>query len=592
MNTLIATGTGAAYLYSVAATIFPNFFITHASGEHSMMQVPVYYEAAAVIIALILLGKMLEARATGRASEAIRRLMSLQAKTARVIRNGSEMDVPVESVRVGDTVIVRPGEKIPVDGMILEGASAVDEAMLTGESIPVEKQAGDEVYGATINKTGAFTFRATKVGRDTVLQQIVRLVEEAQGTKAPIQRLADVVSGIFTPVVIGIAVVTFIIWFAISPPDTRLALALMNFVSVLIIACPCALGLATPTAIMVGTGKGAENGVLIKSGESLETAHKIQTVVLDKTGTITEGKPVLTDVIAVTEMSETDLLRFAASAERRSEHPLGEAIVKAANERGLQLIDATDFKAVTGHGIATRLDSHRLLIGNEKLMRENGVAIDAVRTQAEELTAKGKTLMYLAIDGKLAGLFALADEIKPEAKASIAALQQMDIEVVMITGDNRRAAEAVAEQVGIKRVLAEILPEAKAAEVKRLQENGRVVAMVGDGINDAPALAAANVGIAIGTGTDVAIEASNITLLRDDLRGVARAIALSKATIRTIRQNLFWAFIYNAIGIPIAAGLLYPLTGWLLSPVIASAAMALSSVSVVTNSLRLRSFKA
>ncbi len=592
MNTLIATGTGAAYLYSAAATIFPNFFVTHANGDHSAMQVPVYYEAAAVIIALLLLGKLLEARATGRASEAIRRLMSLQAKTARVVRNGTEIDVPVESVMVGDTVIVRPGEKIAVDGVILEGASAIDEAMLTGESLPVDKHKGDEVFGATINKTGSFTFRATKIGRDTALQQIVRLVEEAQGTKAPIQRLADVVSGIFTPIVIGIAVVTFIVWFAISPPETRLALALMNFVSVLIIACPCALGLATPTAIMVGTGKGAENGVLIKSGESLETAHKIQIIVMDKTGTITEGKPALIDVVAVGEMSQDELLRLAASAERRSEHPLGEAIVKAANERGLQLTDVIDFKAVAGHGIAARIDERPLLIGNEKLMHENSVAIDAIKTQAEELTVKGKTLMFMAIDGKLAGLFALADEIKPEAQTAIAALQLMGIEVVMITGDNHRAAEAVAHHVGIKKVLAEVLPEAKAAEIKRLQENGRIVAMVGDGINDAPALAAANVGIAIGTGTDVAIEASNITLLRGDLRGVVRAIALSKATIRTIRQNLFWAFIYNAIGIPIAAGLLYPLTGWLLSPVIASTAMALSSVSVVTNSLRLRSFKA
>jgi P-type Cu+ transporter len=592
MNTLIAIGTGAAYLYSTAATMAPKFFITQ-TGEHSMMKmdVPVYFEAASVIIALILLGKMLEAKATGRTSEAIRRLANLQAKTARVIREGNEIDVPIEQVVVGDFVIVRPGEKIPVDGVITGGTSAVDEAMLTGESIPVEKQIGDEVFGATINKTGSFKFKATKVGRDTVLQQIVKMVHDAQGSKAPIARMADVISGIFTPIVIAIAIATFVVWFAIAPEETRLTTALVNFVSVLIIACPCALGLATPTAIMVGTGRGAENGMLIKGGDSLETAHKIQTVVLDKTGTITEGKPALTDIFAVEGISENELLKLVASAERASEHPLGEAIVRGAKEKNIMLANATNFHAVAGQGIEARFDGHQLLIGNAKLMRDQNIKLDGWETRAAELTAQGKTLMYAAIDERLAGMLALADTIKPDSKAAVEALQKLGIEVVMITGDNRRAAEEVANHVGITRVLAEVLPQAKAAEVKRLQQENKIVAMVGDGINDAPALAQADVGIAIGSGTDVAIEASDITLIKGDLRGVVSAIALSKATIRTIKQNLFWAFIYNLIGIPIAAGLLYPLTGWTLSPVIASAAMSLSSVSVVTNSLRLRRFR-
>jgi Cu+-exporting ATPase len=589
MNTLIALGTGAAYLYSVAATIAPGYFMTHASGSHTMP--PVYFEAASVIIALILLGKMLEAKATGRTSDAIRRLMNLQARTARIIRDGGELDVPVEEVQVGDLVVVRPGEKIPVDGVIETGASAVDEAMLTGESLPVDKQVGDEVFGATLNKSGAFTFKALKVGRDTVLQQIVKMVQDAQGSKAPIARLADVISGIFTPVVLCIAIATFVIWFVLAPEEVRLSTALVNFVSVLIIACPCALGLATPTAIMVGTGKGAENGVLIKGGESLETAHKIQTIVLDKTGTITEGRPALTDVVAIAQIDESELLRRVASAERTSEHPLGEAIVRGAKEKRLLLSEANDFQALAGRGIAAQVDGKAILVGNEKLMGEHGIATGDIQARAAELTAQGKTLMVVAIDGRLAGLLALADQIKPEAKAVIHALQQMNIEVVMMTGDNERAAEAVAQAVGIRRVLAEVLPDAKAAEIKRLQQEKKFVAMVGDGINDAPALAAADVGIAIGTGTDVAIEASDITLIKGDLRGVVTAIGLSRATIRTIKQNLFWAFIYNIIGIPIAAGVLYPLTGWLLSPVIASAAMSLSSVSVVTNSLRLRGFR-
>jgi Cu+-exporting ATPase len=592
LNTLIAIGTGAAYLYSTAATMAPNFFTTHTSGAHQVMNAPVYFEAASVIIALILLGKMLEAKATGRTSEAIRKLVGLQAKTARVVRGSDEIDLPIEQVVVGDLLIVRPGEKIPVDGLITEGASAVDEAMLTGESIPVEKQTGDAVFGATFNKTGAFKFKATKVGRDTALQQIVKMVKDAQGSKAPIARMADVISGIFTPVVIAIAIITFVVWFVVSPVETRLATALMNFVSVLIIACPCALGLATPTAIMVGTGKGAENGVLMKGGESLEAAHKIQIVALDKTGTITEGRPALTDVVAIGEIDADELLKLVASAERRSEHPLGEAIVRGAKEKNLLLLDAANFKAIAGQGIEAQVGAQHLLIGNERLLREKGIAPDELAIRATALTAQGKTLMYAAIDQKLAGMLALADKVKAESKAAVEALQKLGIEVVMMTGDNFRAAEAVAKQVGITRVLAEVLPAAKALEVKRLQQENQIVAMVGDGINDAPALAQADVGISIGTGTDIAIEASDITLIKGDLRGVVKAIALSRATIRAIKQNLFWAFIYNVIGIPIAAGLFYPFTGWLLSPVIASAAMSLSSVSVVANSLRLKSFKA
>ncbi|HVF28655.1 MAG TPA: heavy metal translocating P-type ATPase [Pyrinomonadaceae bacterium] len=600
MNTLIAVGTGAAYLYSIAATIAPRVF-AGATGHDPMMgmagmtetaAVPVYFEAAGVIIALILLGRMLESRAKGHTSDAIRRLVNLQPRQARVVRDGGERDIPVEEVVPGDTVVVRPGEKIPVDGVVEAGSSAIDESMLTGESLPVEKNAGDEVFGATINKTGSFRFRAVKVGKDTALQQIVRLVEEAQGSKAPIARLADTVSGVFTPVVLCIAIATFVVWFVAAPVDVRFTLALVNFVSVLIIACPCALGLATPTAIMVGTGKGAENGVLIKGGESLETAHKIQTIVLDKTGTITTGVPVMTDVVVKKGGDEDSLLHLIASAERGSEHPLGEAIVRASQERGINLSDAASFQAIAGHGIEASVDGSEVLLGNLKLMRDRGIALDGFEERAAQLAAAGKTPMFAAIDGHLAGLVAVADQIKPGAKDAVAAMRSLGLEVVMMTGDNRRTAEAVAREVGIKRVLAEVLPEAKAGEIKRLQqEENRIVAMVGDGINDAPALAQADVGIAIGTGTDVAIEASDVTLIRGDLGVVVTAIALSRATIRTVRQNLFWAFVYNTAGIPIAAGMLYPLTGWLLSPIIASAAMSLSSVSVVANSLRLRRFR-
>ena len=592
MNTLIAVGTGTAYLYSVAATIAPQWF-ARASGEHDhgMTMVPVYFEAASVIIALILLGRMLESRAKGQTSDAIRRLMGLQPKTARVARDGRESDIPVEEVLPGDTVVVRPGEKVPVDGVVTDGASAVDESMLTGESLPVEKNAGDEVFGATINKTGSFRFTATKVGRDTALQQIVKLVQDAQGSKAPISRLADVISGIFTPIVICIAIASFVGWYVLAPVDTRFASALIAFVSVLIIACPCALGLATPTAIMVGTGKGAETGLLIKGGEALETAHKLTTIVLDKTGTITKGEPALTDVITANGFAEDELLRLAASAERGSEHPLGEAIVKGASERGLALASARSFNAVAGHGIEAEVDGRRLLLGNLTLMRGRNVALDGFERRADELAAAGKTPMYVAVDGKLAGVVAVADQVKIESKSAVEFMRRMGLEVVMMTGDNRRTAEAVAKEVGIDHVLAEVLPEGKAEQVRRLQEQKQVVGMVGDGINDAPALAQADVGIAIGTGTDVAIEASDVTLIRGDLRGVVNAISLSRATMRTIKQNLFWAFIYNVIGIPIAAGLLYPFTGWLLSPIIASAAMSFSSVSVVANSLRLRGFR-
>ncbi|MDI1289329.1 MAG: heavy metal translocating P-type ATPase [bacterium] len=589
MDSLVALGTGTAFLYSIAATIWPGFFTAAQTSMGGMAMVPVYYEAAAVIIVLVLLGKLFEARATGNTSAAIRRLISLQPKTARVVRSGQEQDIPVEQVIVGDTVIVRPGEKIPVDGQVETGDSAIDESMLTGESVPVEKKPGDAVFSATINTTGALTFRASKVGKDTALQQIVRLVQEAQGNKAPIARLADTISGYFTPVVLGIALVTFVVWYLVAPVETRLSMALLTFVSVLIIACPCALGLATPTAIMVGTGRGAEHGILIKGGEALETAHKLTAIILDKTGTITQGRPALTDVRALSGIAEADLVRLAASAERRSEHPLAAAIVQGAKARGLTLAEPSAFKAVVGNGIEAIVDGRAILIGKRALLADRGIDTAALDTLAGELAAAGKTPMYAAIDGKPAGLIAVADSVKPESKEAIAQMQKMGLRVAMITGDNAKTAAAVAKEVGIApdMVFAEVLPGNKAEHVKKLQAQGLVVGMVGDGINDAPALAQADIGLAMGTGTDVAIEASDITLIRGDLRSVPEAIALSKATMRTIKQNLFWAFVYNALGIPIAAGLLYPFTGWLLSPIIASAAMALSSVSVVLNSLRL-----
>ena len=589
MNTLIAVGTGAAYLYSVIATLFPGVFATHVERTHAMS--PVYFEAASVIIALILLGRMLEARAKGQTGDAIRRLIGLQPKTARVVRGEQEMDIAVEEVVPGDNVLVRPGERIPVDGRVTDGGSAVDESMLTGESLPVDKTPGDEVFGATINKTGSFRFEATKVGKDTALQQIVKLVQDAQGSKAPIARLADVISGIFTPIVLCIAVATFVVWFVGSPPELRFTMAFVNAIGVLVIACPCALGLATPTAVMVGTGKGADQGILIKGGEALETAHKLTTIVLDKTGTITSGKPALTDVIVAQGFSENELLTLVASAEQVSEHPIAAAIVTAAEGRGLRLERPEKFQATAGHGIQATVGGRTILLGNAKLMRDRSIDVGELATNADALAADGKTPVFAAVDGRAAGVVAVADQVKPESADAIRAMKALGLEVVMITGDNRRTAEAVARQVGVDRVLAEVLPEDKARHVRELQAEKRVVGMVGDGINDAPALAQADIGIAIGTGTDVAIEASDITLIRGDLRGVVSAIELSKATIRTVKQNLFWAFIYNIIGIPVAAGLLYPFTGWLMSPVIASAAMSFSSVSVVTNSLRLRRFR-
>jgi len=605
MDTLVAMGTGAAYLYSLAATIWPSFFagVTGGAGTPSgavqgahasesmggMQMVPVYYEAAAVIIVLILLGKYFEARATGRTTAAIKRLIGLQAKTARVVRDGHEQDVPVESVIVGDRVLVRPGEKIPVDGKVESGQSAVDESMLTGESVPAEKKPGDDVFGATMNTTGALRLVAMKVGADTALQQIVRLVQEAQGSKAPIARLADRISGIFVPIVIAIAVASFAVWWFVSPVETRMSMALVTAVSVLIIACPCALGLATPTAIMVGTGLGAERGILIKGGEALETAHKMTAIVLDKTGTITHGKPAVTDVVPApgSPVDEAELLRLAASAEQHSEHPLAAAIVREATSRGITLAEPSRFTAVVGHGIEATVDGKTLLVGKAALLQQRAVTMTQT-DRAAELAALGRTPMFVAVDGREAGIVAVADTIRPESKEAIETMHGLGLRVVMMTGDNRRTAEAVASQVGVDQVYAEVLPKDKADQVRALQREGHVVGMVGDGINDAPALAQADVGLAVGTGTDVAMESADITLMRGDLRAVPQAIALSHATMRAIKQNLFWAFIYNLIGVPIAAGLLYPFTGWLLSPIIASAAMAFSSVSVVLNSLRLR----
>ena len=585
MNVLVAIGTSAAFGYSLGVTLFPGFF------AQSGFPAAVYFDTAAIIITLILLGKFLEARAKGRTSDAIKKLMGLQAKTARVIgEDGNEEDIPVEQVKKGDIILVRPGEKIPVDGIITEGNSSIDEAMLTGESIPVTKEPGDEVFGATINKTTAFKFEATKVGKDTVLSQIVRLVEEAQGSKAPVQRLADTISAYFVPAVIGIALVTFGVWF-IFGPKPAFTFAMLNAVSVLIIACPCALGLATPTAIMVGTGRGAENGVLIKGGESLEAAHRIDTVILDKTGTLTKGEPELTDVVTAGDWDEERLLALVASVERGSEHPLGQSILEGAKERGLDLEEPKDFNAIPGHGVRASIGQHQVLVGNRKLLDDEGIALGGLAEKAKDLSKEGKTPMFAAVDGKAAGLIAVADTLKDNSTAAVGRLKEIGIEVAMITGDNLRTAEAIARKVGIDRVLAEVLPEDKANQVKKLQEEGKVVAMVGDGINDAPALAQADVGIAIGTGTDVAMEASDITLITGDLFGVVTAIELSKRTMATIRQNLFWAFIYNTLGIPVAAGLLFPSFGILLQPVFAAGAMALSSVSVVTNSLRLRRFR-
>ncbi len=577
MDVLVALGTSAAYFLSVYNT----FFVPVAPGEMPHL----YFESSAVIITLILLGKYLEARAKGKTSEAIRKLMGLQAKTARVVRDEQEIDVPIADVVVGDIVVVRPGEKIPVDGEVVSGTSSVDESMLTGESIPVDKGPGDLVVGATINKHGAFRFRATKVGADTALAQIIKVVEDAQGSKAPIQRMADTISGIFVPVVVGIAALTFIVWYLVTGNAEQ---AIINMTAVLVIACPCALGLATPTSIMVGTGKGAENGILFKGGEHLENAHRVQDVILDKTGTITKGEPAVTDVIVFPDWrgAEEELLTLAASVEQASEHPLGQAIVNHAKETGLELAVAADFQAIPGHGIVARAADKQVLVGNRKLLKEQGIDFEVHLETLEQLEEQGKTAMLVATDGQAAGIIAVADTVKPESAAAIAALQEMGLGVYMITGDNWRTARAIAEQVGIKQdhVFAEVLPEHKAEAVQKLRDSGRVVAMVGDGINDAPALATADVGLAIGTGTDVAMEAADITLMRGNLQSIVSAIRLSRLTLRNIKQNLFWAFFYNSLGIPVAA------LG-LLNPIVAGAAMAFSSVSVVTNALRLRTVR-
>jgi len=584
MNVLVALGTTTAWTYSAAMTLFPDF-LTGLGFPYQL-----YYDVTTVITTLIVLGRLLEARARGKTSEAIRKLMGLQAKTARVIRDGREVDIAVADVEVGDLILVRPGERVPVDGVIVSGRSTLDESMLTGESLPVERSAGDKVVGATINKTGTFTFEATRVGRDTVLAQIIRLVEEAQGSKAPIQRLVDVVAAYFVPAVVGTAVLSFVLWFLFGPPPTFI-FALTTFIAVLIIACPCALGLATPTAIQVGTGVGAENGILFKGTESLETAHRVQAVVFDKTGTLTEGKPALTDVVLREGFGEEELLRWVASVESRSEHPLGEAVVAGARERGLVLVEPEEFEAAPGRGVQARVDGRALLVGNRLFMDERQVAVGDLEEDVQRLSNEGKTPVFVAVDGLAAGVLAVADTLKEHSAEAVRELRRLGLEVIMMTGDNRRTAEAVARKAGIQRVLAEVLPEHKAREVKRLQEEGKIVAMVGDGLNDAPALAQANVGIAIGTGTDVAMEASDVTLITGDLRGVVKAIQLSKATIGMIKQNLFWAFAYNIVLIPVAAGVFYPFYGILLNPMLAAAAMAFSSISVVLNSLRLRWFK-
>jgi Cu+-exporting ATPase len=581
MDSLIAMGTSAAVLYSA-------YSVFGIAGGNFRAVESLYFETAGVIITLILLGKSLEAVTKGRTSESIKKLMGLQPKTATVIQNGAEVELPIGEVEEGDIIRVRPGEKIPIDGEVVGGRTAVDESMLTGESMPVEKEVGDKVIGASINKNGSITFRATKVGADTVLSRIIKLVEDAQGSKAPIAQMADIVSGYFVPVVFVIAVAAAVLWLLLGH---SVVFALTVFVAVLTIACPCALGLATPTAIMVGTGKGAEHGVLIKSGAALETAHGIDTIVFDKTGTITKGSPEVTDIAPAEGFAAGEILSLAASAEKGSEHPLGEAIVRAAEEKRAALAEADNFSAVPGHGIEAAIGGRRVLLGNAKHMAANGIDLGAAAGLADRLAGEGKTPMHLAVDGRYAGLVAVADVVKESSAKAIAALHGMGIQVAMITGDSRRTAAAIAAQVGIDRVLAEVLPQDKALEVKQLQAEGRKVAMVGDGINDAPALAQADIGIAIGSGTDVAMESADIVLMRSDLMDVPTAIKLSKNVMRNIKQNLFWAFGYNVLGIPVAAGLLYAFGGPLLNPIIAAAAMSMSSVSVLTNALRLKRFK-
>ena len=577
MNSLITLGTTAAYAYSVVVTVAPTLLPADLR--------EVYFESVGVILTLMMVGQLLEAKARLGTGQAIRTLMGLQPKTARVVRDGVESELPVEEMRVGDLVVVRPGEKIPVDGQVTEGRSTVDESMVTGEPMPVTKQSGDTVIGATINQTGSFTFRATRVGAETMLAQIVQMVEQAQASKAPIQRIADLAASFAVPGVIFIAVAAFVAWF-VWGPEPAFIYALVSAVSVLIIACPCALGIATPISITVSTGMGAQHGILIRTAAALETAHKLDAVVLDKTGTLTVGKPSLTDTVASEGVDRQELLRLVASVEQRSEHPLGAAIVDAARAVG----EPERFFSVTGMGVGADVDGKGILVGSRRLMTDSGIDPSSLEETAVALEADGKTVVFAAIDGVAAGLLAVADTVKPDSAAAVATMRDMGMEVVMITGDNRRTAEAIARQVGIRRVMAEVMPKDKALEVRRLQGEGKLVGMVGDGINDAPALAQANVGIAIGTGTDVAMEAADITLISGELKGVVTTVALSRATMRNIRQNLGWAFGYNAIGIPIAAGILYPLTGMLLSPMIAAVAMAFSSVSVITNANRLRGF--
>jgi Cu+-exporting ATPase len=581
MDTLVAIGTTVAYVYSVFVTVLPQL-VTKVGIE----PMP-YFDTAAIIIGLILLGRYFEAKAKAGTSEAIKKLIGLQAKTARVLRDGKEIDLPMSEVIIGDIIRVRPGEKIPVDGIIADGESSIDESMITGESMPVDKAKGDVVVGATMNKTGSFTFKATKVGGETMLAQIIKLVQEAQGSKAPIQRLADMVSSYFVPVVLMLAILTFAVWYIFGPAPTLL-FALLNMVAVLIIACPCAMGLATPTAIMVGTGKGAEHGILIKDAESLETAHKINTIVFDKTGTLTKGQPEVTDIVSFGSIDKDELLKLAGSIEKGSEHSLAEAIVKAAEAKQFSLSKVEKFQAIPGHGVEGIINGKRIIFGNKRLMDKESIDTSHASKQISDMEDSGKTVMMIGTENKLVGLIAVADIIKESAKEGLLALQKLGIEVAMITGDNKRTANAIGQKLGIERILAEVLPDQKEAEVRKIQAEGKVVAMVGDGINDAPALAAADVGIAIGTGTDVAIEAADITLINKDLRSVAMAVVLSKKTMRTIRLNLFWAFSYNVILIPVAMGALYPFFHLLLNPIFASVAMATSSVSVVSNSLLLK----
>jgi len=580
MDTLIVMGTSTAWIYSTVVTFLPEVFPPNSA---------VFFDTAVMIMTFILAGKLLDAIAKGRTSEAIRKIMGLQAKTARVIRDGVEVELPVEEVQVGDIVVVRPGEKIPVDGTVIEGYSGVDEKVITGESIPVEKRKGDQVIGATMNKTGTFKFKATKVGKDTALAQIINLVEDALTSKAPVQRIADIAAGYFVPIIIATATLSAFAWYFLL--DATYIFSLTVFIAVLIVACPCALGLATPTAIMVGVGKGAENGILIKSGEALETAHKLRAVVFDKTGTLTKGEPEVTDILPDKAFTETQLLQYAAVAEKNSEHPLGEAIVKLAAAKGLTLEDPDDFNANPGHGVEVQYRGSKVLLGNRKLMATNSVNIGELEAKMTAFEEQGKTAMLMAVDGKAAGVIAVADTLKEHSKEAVSALKAMGLEIVMLTGDNQRTAQAIAAQVGVDSVLSEVLPGDKAKEIKRLQSEGKVVAMVGDGINDAPALAQANIGIAVGTGTDVAVETGDIVLIKNDLRDVVVAIQLSRATMRKIRQNLFWAFFYNIILIPLAAGAFYPILHVLFDPVYASIAMASSSVTVVSNASLLRRFK-